>query len=158
MRYAIPVNLGSTVLELSKLHMDKFFYYVLQPSFKDLMLHYMATVSCVSSFTEGNVDKSYMDLSHLDDPIKTNNKVPGKLKHELRSREMEQLIVLKPKTYSFNNNTPKEKGIKKRTMARMKTTIMHYWIIKKQVYKKVGYKKLDIKWHKLKILMKSKQH
>ena len=41
------------------------------------------------------------DLSNLDTPIKTNNKVPGKFKHEHGSREIEEFIVLKPKTIAW---------------------------------------------------------
>ena len=40
------------------------------------------------SFSKGNFDDNYMDLSSLDNPIKTNNKVPGKFKHELGSGEI----------------------------------------------------------------------
>ena len=58
--------------------MYEFFYDAVQPSLKDLMLHYMDTDSFVLSFSEGNVDDKYMDLSYLDNPIKTNNKVPDK--------------------------------------------------------------------------------
>ena len=54
----------------------------IQPSLKDLQLHYMDTDSFVLSFTEGNVDDEHMDLSNLDPrswfpdpPIKTNNRV-----------------------------------------------------------------------------------
>ena len=58
-----------------------------------------------------------MELSNLDNPIKTNNKVPGKFKHELGSREIKEFMVLKPKTYSLvthgQNRTAQEKGIKK---------------------------------------------
>ena len=93
--------------------MYEFFYNVLQPSLKDLMLHYMDTDSFVLSFTEGSIDNKYMDLSNLEVPIKTNNKVPGKFKHELGSKEIEEFIVLKPKTYSFKHFCAKEKGIKK---------------------------------------------
>ena len=38
-QYDKPIYLGSTVLELSKLYMYKFFYIVLNPSLKNLMLH-----------------------------------------------------------------------------------------------------------------------
>ena len=82
-QYDKPIYLGSTVLEPSKLHMYELFYDVLQLSLKDLKLHYMDTDSFVLSFSEGNVDDKYMDLSNLDAPIKTNNKVPGKFKREL---------------------------------------------------------------------------
>ena len=113
--------MGSTVLEVSKLCMYEFLCDVLQPSLKDLMLHYMDTDSFVLSFSEGNVDDKYLDLSNLDNPIKTNNEFPGKFKHELGSRDIKEFIVLKPKSYSlltlgknaFKNRTAKEKGIKK---------------------------------------------
>ena len=77
------------------------------------MLHYMDTDSFVLSFSEGNVDNEHMDLSNLDKPIKTNYKIPGKFKHELGSKVIEELVVLKPKTYSIKNYGAKEKGIKK---------------------------------------------
>ena len=64
-----------------------------------------------------------MDLSNLDPrnggfpdpPIKTNNKVPGKFKHELGSKVIEDFIALSPKSYSFKDypKNTKEKGIKK---------------------------------------------
>ena len=61
-----------------------------------------------------------MDLSNLDIPIKTHNKVPGKFKHELGSRIIEEFIALSPKTNSFKNypKNLKEKGIKKHDNAR----------------------------------------
>ena len=78
----------------------------------------MDTHSFVLSFSEGNVDDKYMDLSNLGAPVKTNNKVPSNFKHELGSSQIEELIVLKPKTYSLvthgQNRTAKEKGIKKK--------------------------------------------
>ena len=72
------------------------FYITFQPSLKDLQLHYMDTGNFVLSFTEGNVDDEHMDLSYLEHPIKTNNKVPGKFKLELRlrSRIIEGFIAL----------------------------------------------------------------
>ena len=69
--------------------------------------------SFVLSFSEGNVDNEHMDLRNLDKPIKTNNKIPGKFKHELGSKVIEEFVVLKPKTYSIKNYGAKEKGIKK---------------------------------------------
>ena len=84
--YSSPVYVGVKKLELSKLHMFDVFYNILQPSLKDLKLHYMDTDSFVLSYSEGKVSDEHMDLSNLDIPIKTNNKVPGKFKHELGSR------------------------------------------------------------------------
>ena len=121
LQYDKPIYLGSTVLELSQLCKYELFYDVLQPSLKDAMLHYVDTDSFVLSFSDGNVDDKYMDLSNPDTPIKTNNKVPDKFKYELGSRKIKEFLVLKPKTYSlvtqgqnpFKNRTAKEKGIKK---------------------------------------------
>ena len=63
----------------------------------------MDTDSFVLSLSEGNVDNEHMDLSNLEQPIKTNNKVPGKFKHDLGSRIIEEFITLSPKTYSFKD-------------------------------------------------------
>ena len=111
------------------------FYNILQNSLEELQLHYMDTDSFVLSFTEGNVDNEHMDLSNLDTPIKTNNKVPGKCKKELGSRVKEEFITLSPKTYSlvihqqrsFKDypNITKEKGIKNCNNANTKNIIMH---------------------------------
>ena len=74
----------------------------------------MNTDSFVLSFSEGNVDHGHMDLSNLEPPVKTNNKVPGKFKHELVSRIIEEFIALSPKTYSLKvyPKKTKEKGLK----------------------------------------------
>ena len=118
--YDSPIYVGVTILELSKLHMNDVFYNILQPSLKDLTLHYMDTDSFVLSYSEGKVSDEHMDLSNLDIAIKTNNKVPGKFKHELGSRIIVEFIALSPKTYSFKNysKNTKEKGIKKHNNAR----------------------------------------
>ena len=96
------------------------FYNILQASLKDLTFHYMDTDSFVLSYSEGKVSDEHMDLSNLDIPIKTNNKVPGKFEHELGSRIIEEFIALSPKTYSFKNypKNTKEKGTKKHNNAR----------------------------------------
>ena len=73
------------------------FHNSLQPSLKDLTLHYMDTNSFVISYSEGKVIDEHMDLSNLDIPIETNNKFPGKFKHELGSRIIEEFIALCPK-------------------------------------------------------------
>ena len=83
MQYSSPVYVGVTILELSKLHMFDVFYNILQPSPKDLTLHYTDTDSFVLSYSEGKVSDEHMDLSNLDIARKNNNKVPGKFKHEL---------------------------------------------------------------------------
>ena len=110
-QYDKPIYLGSTVLELSKLHMYKFYYDILKPSPEDINLHYMDSDSFILSYCRVNVDNEHMDLSNLDIPIKTNNKVPGNFKHELGSKIIEEFIALKPKAYSIKNYGAKEKGI-----------------------------------------------
>ena len=103
-QYDKPINLGSTVLELSKLHMYKFYYDVLNLSLEDINLHYMDTDSFILIYSRDNVHMD-IDLSNLDPrsgfpdiPIKTKNKVPGKFKNELESKIVEEFFVLKPKT------------------------------------------------------------
>ena len=104
--YNSPVYVGVTILELSELHMYGVFYNILQPSLKDLQLHYMDTDSFVLSFIEDNVNNEHMDLSNLDPrsggfpdlPIKTNKKVAGKFKHVLGSKVIEEFTALSPKT------------------------------------------------------------
>ena len=90
------------------------FYKILHTSLKDLQLHYMDTDSFVFSFSAGYVPEKHIDLSNLEPPIKTNNKVPDKFIHELGSRIIEEFIALSPKTYCFKDypNKTKEKGIK----------------------------------------------
>ena len=118
--YDSPIYIGVTILELSKLHMYDVFYNILQPSLKDLTLHYMDTDSFVLSYSEGKVSDEHMELSNLEVPIKTYKKVPGKFKHELGSRIIEEFIALSPKIYSFKNDpkNTKEKGIKNHNNAR----------------------------------------
>ena len=74
----------------------------------------MDTDSCVLSFTEGSVPDEYIDLSNRDTPIKTNNKVPGEFKHEFGNEVIEGFIGLQSKTFSFQNERSKGKGIKKK--------------------------------------------
>ena len=70
----------------------------------------MDTDSFVLSFSEGNVPDEHMDLSNLEKPIKTNNKVSGKFKHELGSRIKKEFIAQSPKTFSFKDYTKNTKG------------------------------------------------
>ena len=74
----------------------------------------MDTDCFVLNFSEGNVDNEHMDLSNLEPQIKTNNNVPGKFKHEMGSRIIEEFVAQKPKTYSSKDypNKTKEKGTK----------------------------------------------
>ena len=90
------------------------FYNILPPSLKDLQLQYIDTDSFVLSYTEGKVSDEHMDLSNLEPPIKTKNKVPGKFKHEMGTNVIEESVALTPKTYSFKDypNKTEENEIK----------------------------------------------
>ena len=105
---------GVTILELSKLHMYDVFYNIVQASLKDIQFHYTDTDSFLLSFSKGNVYNEHMNLSNLDQPFKIKNKVPGKFKHEMGSRIIEQFIALSSKIYIIKDyrNKTKEKGIK----------------------------------------------
>ena len=121
-KYDKPIYLGATVFELSKLHMYDTFYNVLKPSLKDLQLLYIDTDSFTISFTDGNVHDEYMDLSNLDIPIKTNNKVPGNFWYDFGSIIIDELIVSVSKIYSLTcreqSASTKEKGLKKENRAK----------------------------------------
>ena len=101
--YDSPVYVDVTILELSELHMYDVFYIILQPSLRDLQLHYMDNVSFVLSVSEGNVPDEHMDLSNLEAAIKINNNVPGKFKLELGSKIIEEFTAVSTKTYSFKD-------------------------------------------------------
>ena len=111
--HGFPIYIGVTILELSKLHMYDVIYNIRQPSLKNLQLHYKDTDSFVLSYTEGKISDEHVDVSNLEPPIKTNNKVPGKFKHETESIIIEEFVALAPKTYSFKHysDKTKEKGI-----------------------------------------------
>ena len=107
--YDSPLYVGGTILKLSILPLYDVFFNILQPSLKDIQLHYMDTDSIVLSFSESKVDNELMDLSNLEASIKTNNKVPGNFKQELGSRIREKFIAMSLKTYSYKNYSNKTK-------------------------------------------------
>ena len=93
---------------------------ILKPPLNDIQLLYMDTDSFVLRFSKVNVSDEHIDLSKLDSPIKTNNKVPGNFKHEFGSKIIGEFITLSPKTYSFKHHSSKERGIKKCNKAKRK--------------------------------------
>ena len=61
--FDIPIYLGFSVLELSKLLMYEFYYHKLQPYYNcSVKLHYMDTVSFIRSIKTGDLVK---DLEHF---------------------------------------------------------------------------------------------
>ena len=57
------------------------FYNILQPSLKDLTLHYMDTDSFVLSYSESKVSDEHMDLSNLEIPKEKGIKKHNKARH-----------------------------------------------------------------------------
>ena len=90
-----------------------------------------------------------MDLSNLDKPIKTNNKIPGKFKHELGSKVVEEFVVLKPKTYSIKNYGAKEKGIKKKSNGKHEEYYSALIDNKKKIVEESRIQKVEIVWPQL---------
>ena len=101
----------------------------------------MDTDSFVLSFSERNVGNEHMDLSNLDKPIKTNNKIPVKFKHELGSKVIEEFVVLKPKTYSIKNYGAKEKEIKKEINGKHEEYYRALIDNKEKIVEEAGFKK-----------------
>ena len=70
--YESTIYVGTTVSEISKLHMNQFYFSIPQPSVKDLQLHYVTTDNFILNFTGGNVSVEHSELSNLDKNFKTN--------------------------------------------------------------------------------------
>ena len=110
--YDSIIYVGVIMLELSKLHMYDVFYNILQPSLKDIQLHYMNTDSFVLGFISGNISDDNRDFYNFDIPIKTNNPILSQA-----SKIIDEIINLSHKTYSFKHYNAK-KRIKKRNEAK----------------------------------------
>ena len=120
--YDKPIYVGTSILDLSKLHMMNFHYGVIEEQFKDnYKLLYSDTDSFVYLIYNKDVykwvseNKQHFDLSDsLNTDIKDNGnkKVLGMFKDELQSLPMKEWTALNPKVYSFTNVSHKdfEKG------------------------------------------------
>ena len=120
--YDKPIYVGTSILDLSKLHMMNFHYGVIEKEFKDnYKLLYSDTDSFVYLIYNKDIykwvseNRQHFDLSDsLNTDIKNNDnkKVIGKFKDELRSLPMKEWTALNPKVYSFTNVSHKdfEKG------------------------------------------------
>ena len=124
-----PINLGFTVLELSKLNMYEIYYDKLQPYFKQdkLKLHYMDCDSFVMSIETQNIIN---DLKNLENSFdfrnlnknhelfsNKNKKVVGKFKIETPENIwIDEFVALRSKCYAFkcgDDGKNKLKGISK---------------------------------------------
>ena len=109
-----PIYIGVAILDLSKLHMYKFYYGVMKEKYGDkLNLVYTDTDSFIAHtetediYDDFNEINEYMDFSGYDKSHKsydpTNKKVLGKFKDELDGEIMSEFIGLKPKMYCCIN-------------------------------------------------------
>ena len=102
-----PSYIGMNILDLSKLHMMKFHYEVIQKQFDDKAdLLYSDTDSLVYSIEHEDIfewikeNREHFDLSDSIRPDlkdNTNKKVIGKIKDEMNSLSIKEFIALNPK-------------------------------------------------------------
>ena len=125
----MPIYLGFTVLQLSKLHMYETFYDILQPYFGQeiIQLHYIDTEAFVLSLNTKDIIKDLknlediFDFSNLDKNYelfsKKNKKVIGKFKIETpKNIWIDEFVCLRSKMYAFkcgDDIKNKLKGISK---------------------------------------------
>ena len=112
-----PIYVGCTVLEESKLEMYKFWYDFLKKVCEGIKLIYMDTDSFIfevaENFNEIMLEhKEYFDLSNFPKDSKyydsTNKKVPGKMKDEKSSQNINDVTALKSKSYIVITTDNKE--------------------------------------------------
>ena len=124
-----PIAVGFACLELSKLHIYKFHYGYILPTYgKDCQLLVTDTDSLIYSISNHNVDEEiwanrhYFDLSNYpkDSPMywEENRKLRGTFKREYPDRPIVGFVGLRAKMYAFkhlgeDDETQKAKGINK---------------------------------------------
>ena len=130
-----PINLGLSILEISKLLMYEFWYGYMKPKYGDnIKLCYMDTDSFIMNIkTEdfykditNDVEKRFDTSNYeVNRPLPTgeNKKVIGLMKDELGGEIITEFVTLRPKTYSYLTDDCKEdkkaKGTKKYVVKRM---------------------------------------
>lgn len=126
--FSKPTYIGFTVLESSKLHIQKFHYNIMQPYFKkNLQLNYTDTDSLIYTIKKQNVYDfmkkypKYFDTSNykVDNPHKIlpqNARVMGLMKDELAGCCIHRGIFIRSKVYALESENDqyikKIKGVK----------------------------------------------
>ena len=108
-----PINLGLSILEISKILMYEFWYDYMKPKYNDnVRLSYMDTDSFIMNIKTNDFYKDISDdVDNRFDPSNyevkrplptgKNKKVIGLMKDELGREIITEFIVLRPKTYSY---------------------------------------------------------
>jgi len=157
-----PIYVGASVLDLSKLHMQYFWYDVLKKGFGEkVSLLFTDTDSlCFELKTKHNWEyhmnyiKDELDLSNLKGKYQdnTNKKVLGKFKCETEGKVIEEFIGLRPKMYSLKLETSEKltcKGVKKH---KIKNELKHQHYkecLFDGVNKNISYHSIQSKNHQL---------
>ena len=145
-----PIYVGMAILDLSKLHMYRYYYDVLKPMYGDKMrLAYTDTDSFVIHIETEDIHEDlkqiedYMDFSDYptDHPNYNiaNKKVLGKSKHEMNGGITTEFIGLKPKMYVMKVEDGKEQ---KKQREFQKTLSNKIWVsicINKQHLKQITF-------------------
>ena len=115
-----PIYLGLSILEISKLLMDEFWYDYMKPKYDDnVKLCYMDTDTFIMNIKAedfykdiaNDVEKRFDTLKYECNrplPKGKNKKVIGLMKNKLGGRIITEFVALRPKTYSYLTNDCKE--------------------------------------------------
>ena len=149
-----PIYVGMAILDLSKLHMYRFYYDVLKPMYGErIKLVYTDTDSFVIHI---ETDDLYEDLKQISDYMDfsdypkdhpnydtTNKKVLGKFKDEMHGNIIAEFIALKPKMYAFKVEDGKEQKKQKEYQKKRSNKIWTSNCIKKPL-KKTMFPRLNL--------------
>ena len=115
-----PINLGLSILDISKILMYEFWYEYMKPKYNDnVKLCYMDTYSFIMNIKTNDFYKNIandvekrFDTSNyeVNRPLPTgkNKKVIGLMKDELGGKVITEFVTLRPKTYSYLTDDGKE--------------------------------------------------
>ena len=159
-----PIYVGMAILDLSKLHMYRFYYDVLKDKYNDkIKLAYTDTDSFV---VHVETDDLYKDLKEINTHMdfsdypkehtnydKTNKKVLGKFKDEVNGKIITEFIGLKPKMYAFKVQDDKEqkkaKGVPKHIVKKEMNFNMYKKTLEENCNKRVQFNSTRSYQHQL---------
>ena len=117
--YDKPSYVGTSLMDLSRLHMMKFHYEVIHKNFEGKYnLIYTDTDSLVYDIRHNDIyewigqHREHFNLSDSKRPDlqdDTNKKVSGKFKDDVNSLVIKEFVALSPKSYTYNYQTLEER-------------------------------------------------